>query len=281
MKVNFQIINSFDDNVNLKENLLSFLKETFDESTTVTIEIEEKQDKIEEWSIFDWVEVKYNYLSENNKYIAGFNLEIPEGNMTIISEFSQKIQDDDNIHLVLKYNDDVTKKEYKNYAKEIYDLEMGLREIISFIFLNTYKEDYYNLLREIKVKVQHLDKNNIPDKEYYESHFENEFFFLLFSDYIKISELKELKYLDLIEIITNSNDYNELKRKIQTRGIVKKEYQDFLAAIKQNLAPIENLRNCIAHNRSFTDTIIENYEESKKKLVKAIDDFWEIIQNKE
>jgi len=279
MKVNFQIIHSFDDNVNLKENLLSFLKETFDESTTVTIEIEEKQDKIEEWSIFDWVEVKYNYLSENNKYIAGFNLEIPEGNMTIISEFSQKIQDDDNIYLVLKYNDDVTKKEYKNYAKEIYDLEMGLREIISFIFLNTYKEDYYNLLREIKVKVQHLDKNNIPDKEYYESHFENEFFFLLFSDYIKISELKELKYLDLIEIITNSNDYNELKRKIQTRGIVKKEYQDFLAGIKENIDPIENLRNCIAHNRSFTDKIINNYVKVKKILEDKIDNFWDEVKN--
>ncbi|GAJ12759.1 unnamed protein product, partial [marine sediment metagenome] len=44
MKVNFQIIHSFGNNVNLKENLLSFLKETFDESTTATIEIEEKQE---------------------------------------------------------------------------------------------------------------------------------------------------------------------------------------------------------------------------------------------
>jgi hypothetical protein len=279
MKVNFQIIHSFDDNVNLKENLLSFLKETFDESTTMTIEIEEKQDKIEEWSIFNWVEVKYNYLSENNKYIAGFNLEVPEGNIAIISEFGQKLQDDDNIYLILKYNDEVTQKEYKNYAKEIYDLEMGLREIISFIFLNSYKEDYYNLLRETRVKVQPLDKNNIPNKEYYESHFENEFFFLLFSDYIKISELKELKSLDLIEIITNSNDYDDLKQKIQNRGIVKKEYQDFLAGIKENLDPIENLRNCIAHNRSFTDKIINNYVKVKKILGDKIDNFWNEVKN--
>lgn len=158
MKVNFQIIHSFGDNLNLKENLLSFLKETFDESTTSTIEIEEKQDKIEEWSIFNWIEIKYNYLSENNRYITGFNLEVPEGDVAIISEFSQKLQDDDNIYLVLKYNDEVKQKVYKYYTKEIYELEMGLREIISFIFLNTYKEDYYNLLRETKVKVQRLDK---------------------------------------------------------------------------------------------------------------------------
>ena len=62
MKVNFQIIHSFGDNMNLKENLLSFLKDTFDESTTLTIEIEEKKDEIEEWSIFDWVEVKYKVI---------------------------------------------------------------------------------------------------------------------------------------------------------------------------------------------------------------------------
>lgn len=112
MKVNFQIINSFDDNVNLKENLLSFLKETFDESISMTIEIEEKPDKIEEWSIFDWVEVKYNYPLENNKFIAGFNLEVPEDNIAIISEFGQKLQDNEDIYLLLKYNDEVTQKEY-------------------------------------------------------------------------------------------------------------------------------------------------------------------------
>ncbi len=280
MKVNFQIINSFDDNVNLKENLLSFLKETFDEAISMTIEIEEKPDKIEEWSIFDWVEVKYNYLLENNKFIAGFNLEVPEDNIAIISEFGQKLQDNENIYLILKYNDEVTQKEYKNYAKEIYDLEMGLREIISFIFLNTYKEDYYNLLKEIKVKAQHLDKNNIPNKEYYESHFENEFFFLLFSDYKKISELKELKSLDLIEIITNSNDYDDLKQKIQNRGIVKEKYQDFLAGIKQNIDSIEKMRNCIAHNRSFTETVINNYVEAKENLEHDINEFWDEEKNK-
>lgn len=281
MKVNFQIIHSFGDNMNLKDNLLSCLKETFDESTTLTIEIEEKQDNIEEWSIFDWVEIKYNYLSENNKYTAGFNLEVPEGNIAIISEFGQKLQDDDNVYLVLKYNDEAMQKEYKNYTKEIYSLEMRLREVLSFIFLNTYRENYYNLLREIKAKVQPLNKNNIPDKDYYESCFENEFFFLLFSDYIRINNLKELKKSELIEMIINSNKFDDLKQKIQNRGIVKEKYQDFLAGIKENLDPIENLRNCIAHNRSFTDKIINNYVKVKKILEDKIDDFWEIIQNKE
>jgi len=281
MKVNFQIIHSFGDNVNLKENLLSFLKDTFDESTTLTIEIEEKQDNIEEWSIFDWVEIKYNYFSENNKYIAGFNLEVLEGNIAIISEFGQKLQDDDNIHLVLKYNDEVIQLEHQIYSKEIFDLEMKLREIISFIFLDTYKKDFYNLLKDTDLKIQPLNGNNRSDEEYFKKHFENEFFFLLFSDYIRINNLKELKKSNLIEMIVNSNKFDDLKQKIQNRGIVKEKYQDFLAGIKENLDPIENLRNCIAHNRSFTDKIINNYVKVKKILEDKIDDFWDGIQNKD
>ena len=279
MKVNFLIIHSFGNKINLKENLLSFLKETFDESTTSTIEIEEKPNNIEEWSIFDLVEIKYNYFSENNKHIAGFNIEIPEGNIAIVSEFSQKLQDDDNIYLVLKYNDEVMQSEHQIYSKEIFDLEMKLREVISFIFLDTYKNDFYNLLKDIELRIQPLNGNNRSDEEYFKKHFENEFFFLLFSDYVRINNLKELKKSDLIEMIVNSNKFDDLKQKIQNRGIVKEKYQDFLAGIKENLAPIENLRNCIAHNRSFTDKIINNYVKVKKILEDKIDDFWDEVKN--
>ena len=279
MKVNFQIIHSFGNNMNLKENLLSFLKETFDESTTLTIEIEKKQDKIEEWSIFDWIEIKYNYFSENNKYIAGFNLKVPEGNIAIISEFGQKLQDDDNVYLVFKYNDEAIQSEHQIYSKEIFDLEMKLREIISFIFLDTYKKDFYNLLKDIDLKIQPLNGNNRSDEEYFKKHFENEFFFLLFSDYIRLNNLKELNKSDLIEMIINSNKYDDLKQKIQNRGIVKEKYQDFLAGIKENIDPIENLRNCIAHNRSFTDKIINNYVKVKKILEDKIDNFWDEVKN--
>lgn len=279
MKVNFQIIHTFDGNVNLKENLLSFLKETFDESTTVTIEIERKQDKIEEWSIFNWVEIKYNYFSENNKYIAGFNIEMPEGNIDIILEFGQKLQDDDNVYLVLKYSDEVMQSEYQIYSKEIFDLEMKLREIISFIFLDTYKKDFYNLVKDINLKTQPLNGSNRSNEEYFKKHFENEFFFLLFSDYRRINNLKELKKSDIIGMIISSNKFDDLKQKIQNRGIVKEKYQDFLAGIKENLDPIENLRNCIAHNRSFTDKVIINYVKAKRNLERAIDEFWDEVKN--
>lgn len=102
---------------------------------------------------------------------------------------------------------------------------------------------------------------------------------MLFSDYIKINELKELKSLDLIKIISNSNYYKDLKQKIQNRGIIKEKYKDFLAGIKEGLNPIEKLRNCIAHNRSFTETIVNNYLEAKENLEHDISEFWDEAKN--
>ena len=263
MKVDFQIIYLFTDDVSLKRNLLLLLKETFDESTTISTEIEEQPENIEEWSIFNWIEIKYNHQLDGNKYIAGFILDLEEDFKEIIQEFGNKLQEDESIDLVLKYSDEGMQVEHQEYAKEIFDLEMRLREVISFIFLDTYKRDYYNLLGEVNVDI-HFNKKNKHDEEYYKSHFENEFFFILFGDYLKIYELKEPKQHDLMKMIIDSNDYDELKQKIQNRGIIKKEYQDFLASIKQNIEPVEKFRNCIAHNRSYTSTMIDNYNKAKK-----------------
>jgi hypothetical protein len=170
--------------------------------------------------------------------------------------------------------------EHQMYSKEIFDLEMKLREVISFIFLDTYKKDFYNLLKDIDLKTQPRNGNNRSDEEYFKKHFENEFFFLRFSDYIRLNNLKEFKKSDLIEMIINSNKYDDLKQKLQNRGIVKEKYQDFLAGIKQNLDPIEKMRNCIAHNRSSTETVVNNYIKAKENLEQDISEFWDEVKKK-
>jgi len=279
MKVDFQIIHSFKRR-KLKEKLLFLLKETIDESTTISIEIEEKPEKIEGWSIFDWVEIKYNYPS-GDKYIAGFSLSTEEELKDLANDYGQKLQSKTGIiDLVIKYNDEVMAISHQEYAKEIFELEMKLREAISFIFLDTYKEDYYNLLKDIEINIEPIDKKSKPDEDYFKAHFESELFFLNFSAYSKLNDteyLKGLKYTSLIEAIKASNSYDEMKQKIQNRGIRKKKYQDFLARIKENLDPIEKLRNCIAHNRSIerssNNKMIVNYERARDKLKESIGDF--------
>ena len=277
MKADFQIIHSFIDDMGLKENLLLSLKETFNESTTISRGIEEQPANIEDWSIFDWIKLKYNHQSDGDKYLAGFILDLEEDFKEIIPDFGKKIQDDENIALVLKYDDERMQLEHKEYAKAIFVIEMRLREVLSFIFLDTYKEDYHNLLRDVDVKILH----NSPDTEYYNRHFENEFFFLLFSDYIRLDNVKKLNQLDLMEIIINSNEYVDLKQKIQSRGIIKEEYKDFLEGIKQYLEPIENIRNCIAHHRSFSSRMVVNYEGGYENLDRKINEFWDELQDED
>ena len=297
MKVDFQIIHSFKPK-KLKENLLSLLKKTVDESTTLSIQVEEKPKNIEDWSIFNWIEIKYN-INSGDKYIAGFSLvrefnieesdtkvegskELAEeefGGLT--EEFGQKLQSNRDIALVIKYNDEVMATQYQDYVKEIFELEMELREVISFIFLDTYKQDYYDLLKDTNVKIQSLSENNKPDENYFKSHFENEFFFLRFGDYKNIAKKKDLKQSDLIGMISNSDSYEDLKQKIQNRSICKEKYQGFLSKVEENLDLIENFRNCIAHNRSIPKSenyrMIDDYKKARDGLRESIANFWEEI----
>ena len=282
MKADFQIIHSFKPK-KLKENLLSLLKKTVDESTTIQIEIEEEPETIENWLIFDWIEIKYNYPS-GNKYITGFSLIRvldTKGFEELAEEFGRKLQASSDVYLVVKYNDEVMATQYQDYVKEIFELEMELREVISFIFLDTYKQDYYDLLKDTNVKIQSLSENNKPDENYFKSHFENEFFFLRFGDYKNIAKKKDLKQSDLIGMISNSDSYEDLKQKIQNRSICKEKYQGFLSKVEENLDLIENFRNCIAHNRSIPKSenyrMIDDYKKARDGLRESIANFWEEI----
>lgn len=99
-----------------------------------------------------------------------------------------------------------------------------------------------------------------------------------FSGYIKLNELRHLKDSDLIEMISDSKNYKDLKQKIQNKGISKEKYKDFLTEIKQDLDPIEKVRNCIAHNRSIPSDYCDNYEKAKEKLEDSIHSFWDKIK---
>ena len=62
-----------------------------------------------------------------------------------------------------------------------------------------------------------------------------EFFFLLFSDYIRIDHLKKIDQSDLIDIIVNSNDYDELKQNISM------QLTDFKSDIQTTITNTSNV----------------------------------------
>ena len=281
IKVEYQIIHSFTDDIivdgdykdetveikiNIKDKLIDFLAE-------VLYDYVEKEDYEE---VNEMININYVSQRNNGEFILGISIMIDEFKYEniedIINSFGQELSNDENINLVVKYIDEGMWKKHQEYAKEIFEFEMKIREILSFIFLNTYEDEYYDLLSEVKVKTQ--SQNGGKSLEYYKNHFENDFFFLLFSDYSNLDKLKKIKRDDLIEKIKNNNDYNELQQDIITRGVNHEQYKDFLLKLKEVLNPIENVRNSIAHNRSISNRALENYEHSKEKLNEFIEEFW-------
>jgi len=66
MEIDFQIVHTVESD--LKEYLLDLLKQTLDESTIIDISIEDKPEDIQDWEIFNWIEVKYNHSIAENKF---------------------------------------------------------------------------------------------------------------------------------------------------------------------------------------------------------------------
>ncbi|HML76217.1 MAG TPA: hypothetical protein PKB02_17135 [Anaerohalosphaeraceae bacterium] len=190
----------------------------------------------------------------------------------IVKEFCTEIisgVDSGIVHL-LKLYDPYLKACNKIYADEIFEIEMRLREALSFVFIDEYKRNYYNLLRDISIKP--LDDNQT---EQFQSQWENEFFYLLFSHYSRLNERKiPNKVTDLIQIVEQTTDYQSFRQMLTSKPIQNETYSDFLASLKTLVDPIEKLRNCIAHNRTIPQRIINDYETAKEELLEKIKDLF-------
>ena len=176
--------------------------------------------------------------------ISGFSVEFDSAEERLgelIDNFSRSVVDyeDEGIKHLLKLHDPRLQRTLREYAKDIFEIEMKLREALSLIFANTCVKDFYNLLEDTGVRL-----SRTCDIDQMQKYHENQFFHLVFSQYKQI------------------NNYNP---------ITKQEHIDFLASLRDQVELIEDLRNCVAHNRSIPEDIIANYETAKGTLLKEID----------
>ena len=195
----------------------------------------------------------------------------------IIKDFNENLKDSEKIILVLKFYDSDLLNFLSNIYKELFKIEMKLREIISFIFIDTYKAGD-NLLKDVNLKPRFEGKNNLQKdetqrREYLSKRCENEFFHILFSDYNRLTEIRDLKHEDLYLIAEISNNFEEFKKNILNRGIKESSYLAFLNNIKPVLSKLENIRNCVAHNRMLDINDLENYEKYFEEINKQIEEF--------
>ena len=222
-------------------------------------------------------DIDFNITEETDAGIFGFldnpaDFETEDELDLVLESFKSSLEDESEV--IFKFSDDNLFKKLSSFYKEIFEIEMRLREILTFIFVDTYKNDFYNLLKEIRLGDNHTVISD-EEKEILPQKLENEFFHMSFSTYKKMSDtIDTLNINDLIPIIDKTDTIVELRKKIENRGIIKSNYQDFLAEIEQHLNNLQDLRNCVAHNRTPTYEEIVNYTISSKKLNIAIKNFW-------
>ncbi|MBC8392908.1 MAG: hypothetical protein H8E17_10140 [Deltaproteobacteria bacterium] len=86
-------------------------------------------------------------------------------------------------------------------------------------------------------------KNKEQREHFLSERLENEFFHLLFSDYVKLDKPKILKQDDLFIIAEMSSNFEDFKSNILRRGVAKKGYLDFINSIKEDMNNLEKVRN--------------------------------------
>jgi hypothetical protein len=220
---------------------------------------------------------RYTHQRDDGQQLFAFRLsdEREEAEVeSLCSAFAKALGSEASVGHVLKFHDSLQAQRHQRYAEEIYALEMRLREVISFIFIDSYGKDYYDLLREVKLGALPPDMPNTDEE--FKKRLENEFFWLVFSQYPTINERKlPTSPQEVLRFLGGAADFLELKNTITSLPIRKPMYSDFLVKIKGWVMAVEKLRNCVAHNRALSDKYIQDYQQARPLLLEAIREFFQ------
>lgn len=219
----------------------------------------------------DFFEFKWNReLWESHYQIVKVNfVDIQEDE---IDEFQKTFLDllKDKVQFIYKFEDNRFLEIRKQFFEDIYNIEINLREVISFIFFITYY-DYINLLRDLEIQpiIDNISNEKLVKK------FENEFFYISFNDYKKLLNLRKLTDEEKTELLRDSDSFDNWKNRIFERGIKDEPYIDFIESIKEDFNILEQIRNSLMHNRAFTSKSIKSYEKVKDEILQKIENFRE------
>lgn len=265
MIVNFQIIYSEGDISNILNSAI------IDAYSNQYLEVTEEE--IE----YSYI-IKYEYALRNHNYIVGIEIDIENilqeelSTDLFLESLFDYLLDERNIITLIKFHDETRFETYIDYYKEIAEIEMRLREILSCIFYYEYSEEIDNLLFEYRVRFP----KNMPDNDLLRKRLENEFFYLTFSNYLNLDKPKKVNNAkDISLILESSSSFEVFKDNLCNRGIKNEKHLEFLAAINQDLTTIEGVRNAVAHNRTISSRKLGHYNTAKQHLINIFNKFWD------
>ncbi len=257
---------STDIRITLKDTLTITLQANYDEFDSETVEqmISLKTERIGEESTNEDDNLGY-------KVILGFTVDLPEDideAQTVVDEFAKALIEENSISHIVKFEDPLLKAELAQWSEEVFAIEMKLRRVLTFIYLYAYQEeDPYQLLKEEK------EKPTSNDIEQMKTALENQFFHLVFSQYVNLNKRPEFKLPLLLENIQNAETYDIFRREIKRIPIEYEEDASLLAGLKPKMDAIEAMRNCIAHNRRPSSRVVNNYKTAHPSLNQLLDNY--------
>lgn len=204
--------------------------------------------------------------------LIDFAIELPdeiELKAEVVEDFAASLPETPPIFHVVKFEDPLLKSELADRASEIFSLEMKLRRILSLIYLQAYQgEDPFNLLRDEVEKPSHQ-----TNEEQMQAAYENEFFHLTFSQYIKLNQRPDVKQAKMLMLIRDFESYEAFRAELRRVSVEDERDANFLADLRSLMDPIDGMRNCVAHNRRPTKRIAENYPNARAQLEERLNEY--------
>lgn len=196
----------------------------------------------------------------------------------IIFSFLNSLENISGVVSITKMNDSILQEMALEYYKQIIELEMDMRNVLTYIITystKTINEDFFKTFGINKS--EKLDARNIKDN------YENGLFYIYFNHYASFTQPQKVKAEKIAELLQEPNisSFEQLKTKLQDRGLKEDRHIDFIASIKEKLNPIEKMRNAIMHIRNISDKAIQDFTMAtedngvNKGIRTIITDFWE------
>ena len=181
-------------------------------------------------------------------------------------------QEDSGVRAVVKLQDPAQLRGHSGLYREVYILEMALRDVVSYVFAAHYPENLTNGLEKTRVKP--VGRASLPQEAQLVRCGENQFFYILFDKYAVLNDPPDIQAGHIVEAIRGGTNIDEVRELLDLRPIRNERHAAFLAGLRELMDPLERLRNGVAHNRTVPDTVRENFFEAAKKLRAHIDEFW-------
>jgi len=265
MKISFQIIHNFQ-----SEPL-----RIIGEALHLTLQ-DDLYNEVDLRSALDLIKINIEKTLQSTEKLCFFEIEIDEAIYDLskyddfIDGFDSRIKSADDFIRLVKFSDEIRISNYLKYFEEIAEIEMKIREVFSYIFHTKYNTEEVDKLEEYDIKYP-AEK---PTKKDFENRNENPFFYFTFTGYYQFDKPKEIPIKEIIPLIQNNEQFEHLRDYLNLRGILEERHIDFLKGIREKLNSIENVRNCVAHNRAIPKRAVLSYEKVKPEVYKFISDFW-------